>query len=282
MSSDLVVVTYKKDLDLCELFVRSVDRFVDEHLFDNFWIIITDDSEFNVHSRFKWNTIILKDLCLTNSNNGYIDQQMAKIQISKFIDSDWYWVFDSKNFFIRSVTNSDLYNQNKAMVYTTKPSDYWHQSWLNSLALFDLDYVDPIHNRTPYPINTALARNLNIDNFESLWTSKHVCEFFFYNAWVLKQQAFEVYSPDSRIFNTTMWPIDLSTEIYQPQNLRFLLDKHTVSNMPVWSTGLHRTTVQYMNPLQQQAWAEFLIYLKLFDTVSQVFDWYHRVRLAAQ
>lgn len=282
MSSDLVVVTYKKDLDLCDLFFRSVEQFIKPGLFKNFWVIITDDSEIDIKSKFNWNVVRLKNLNNTYSNIGYADQQQAKLDISKLITSDWYWVFDSKNFFIRSITNSDLYDNNCARVNVTRPTDYWKQSWINSLQYFNLPYVDPIHNRTPYPIKTSIAQTITCD-FKSLWHNHMICEFFLYNAWVLKHHSFEdMYYSDTRIFNTTIWPIDLSMEIYKPKNLKFLLDKHLISNMPVWSTGLHRTTIDAMDSYHQQEWSEFLVYLKLFDSNNEVYSWYDKVRLAAQ
>lgn len=283
MSSDLVVVTFSKDIELCRLFIRSADHFVKPGIFNNFWIIITDDSELNFEIDRKWNIVRAKNLFdLSKKNNsGYINQQRAKLEIAKLITSDWYWIFDSKNFFIREIDNNDLYDNNKARVNVTRPSNDWRQSWLNSLQHFDLPYTDPIHNRTPYPVKTSIAQALEC-NFEPLWFEKGICEFFLYNAWTLKQNQFDVYYPDDRIFNTTLWPIDLSMEIYRPGNLKIVLNNPHVAKMPVWSTGLHRTTIQSMSGEQQQEWAEFLCYLKLFNNIEDVYGWYEAVRLAAQ
>lgn len=283
MSSDLVVITFKKDLDLCKLFLRSVDLFADQTLFDKFWIVITDDSDIKIKSKFDWNIIRLRDLIGDRSNNGYVNQQRAKLEIAKLINSEWYWVFDSKNFFIRTATFDDLYINDRAMVKIGLPTDYWKQSWLNSLDFFGLPYTDPIHNRTPYPINTKIAKNIDIKDFELLWSSKHICEFFFYNAWALKNYDFNLYyQHDDRIFNTTIWPIDLDISVYRPSNLKTALKNLSTTNMPVWSSGLHRTTIQSMSVQQQREWADFLIELDLFDNTVQVSEWYESVRLAAQ
>lgn len=281
MSSDLVVVTFKKDLDLCRLFIRSFDRFVERELFTNLWIVITDDSDFEFSSTNNWQ-IIRSGHLFKSSGNGYVDQQRAKLSISQLITSDWYWVFDSKNFFIRKISHSDLYEGSCARVNVTRPSDHWQTSWNNSLNHFGLPYVDPIHNRTPYPMKTDLVSAINIE-FEPLWFKKGICEFFFYNAWVLKQDQFDqYYYRDTRIFNTTLWPLDLDMEIYQPKNLNLALRNLTITDMPVWTTGLHRTTVAVMNDQQQQEWADFLIKLGLFNNPGDVYAWFRAIRLAAQ
>jgi hypothetical protein len=285
MSSDLVVVTFSKDLELCKLFIRSVDLFVDPTIFNNLWIIITDDSEFDFTGRYKWNIVRSKDVfeLSTADNFGYINQQRSKLEISNLINSDWYWVFDSKNFFVRSITPNDLYNNDRAIVNVTHASNDWFKSWGNSLKYFQLSYTDPIHNRCPYPIRTKLAQSLDKAIFEQLWLDENICEFFWYNAWVLKNNQFDkYYYKDDKIFNTTLWPIDLDREIYRPVNLRTALKNLKFTQMPVWTAGLHRTTIQMMNIEQQAEWATFLTELGLFDSEDRVYEWYDAVRLVLQ
>lgn len=281
MKQDLVVVVYEKDILLCQNFVKSVDIFTPD-FWNKKWIIVTDRTviEFVDES---WTVVYSHDI-FESSGSGYVDQQIAKLIISQQIISDWYWVFDAKNFLVRTPGLEDLYHLGRARVNVTRPSEEWLASWDAALDFYGVNYpYDPIHNRCPYPVNTAAASRLtgkrNVEDFADFfinaWNIYGINEFFLYNARLLAEEEFvDLYYPDDRIFNTTLWPKDMDMEIYQPANLRIVLKNHQYSQMPVWSTGLHRTAIMTMTDQQKQDWQEFMTELGLFEDLAEAEAWF--------
>lgn len=254
MNQDFVVVACRKDLPLLEMLFKSIQLYAGD-IFKHYWIINNDDLSIDEFPSInKPHTIVnLKRL----SCDDYINQQIAKLTISGHITSEWYWVFDSKNFLIKSITHDDLYENNKPRVsLETYRDPYWYTGWVFLSEMYALPEQMPIRNNTPYPIHTVTAKELieSVDYFPSKfleWYSSHnVCEFFLYYAFYLsKHDAFDLYSsqPFSTIANRPIWPGELSG------NTPLLLKKNDI-----WCTGLHRDTLKTMDVKHRILWTEFL------------------------
>lgn len=285
MTQDLVVVSFRRDIPLLNLFVKSVDRFVSENLFENFWLIITDDTPVEkfkslANSKFKWKTVYAKDLFDTIKNHevaSYIDQQIAKLKISELILSEWYWVFDSKNFLLKNINQSNLYKDEKALVFVRDTAIWppWEQGHRNTEKYFNIGNHKFIANSTPYPVYSSLVRELisGIENFEltfkKLFLNDHICEFYFYNGYVIQQKKFEDLYLERERYQITVWTTNLDQEVFSPDNIK--------QNNLVWCGGLHYDTIRLMDNEWQQKWAEFLTELGFFSTFNEAIEWFQQV-----
>lgn len=290
MTQDLVVISFERDIPLLNVFVKSVDKFVTENFFKNLWLVITDDTPIEKFteirkSKFNWNIVYAKELFEVHQGHGlsgYINQQLSKLCIAKKIKSDWYWLFDSKNFILKNISEQDLYSENRAYIGLGDPIDYWQPGYLEVLNRFKLDYQTPIINTTPYPIHTS-TMNLMLEEvtdfqnlFCNLYLDKKTCEFFYYNAFVFKKKMFDkLYHPHGR-FRFTIWPAELEDPESQPEVIKEKLEKQQDFNY-IWCGGLHRTAVAAMNDIQKDKWADFLVWIEFFNNKKEVYSWFEEV-----
>lgn len=290
MTQDLVVPCYKPDLPLLKVLARSLARFDKDHTFQNLWLIVTDSTpiseiEYLKELDFRWRILYLDDIIVRHTGHGmsgYINQQIAKLVISRYVQADWMWIFDCKNFLIKHIDQSTLYKDGLAKVSVDYPSLHWKNSWKSCQELYGIKSKKVITNTTPYPIKTNLVRNM-IDEFDSfssnfadLFIRKNICEFFLYNAYILRENQFESYYKLEGLMRVTIWPNELKEELFQPENIRYLLENPSHIR-PIWCGGLHRDAIKQMDKDQKSRWADILVYLNLFDSVAAVQTWFDEI-----
>ena len=292
MNQDLVVVSYSGDIELLNVFIKSVDKFVPQGLFENFHIILTDDTDSNeipsiYSSVYKWNIIYAKDMFDLHINghlSGYFNQQLAKLKISERIKSDWYWVFDSKNFLLRTISEKDLYRkgQKKVLVGIDDPTEFWLSGYLKSLNYFKTDYKQPLVNTTPFPIHTETVKKMinSVENFNNnffkLCERYSVCEFYFYSAYLVKENLLDELYSKHGCTKITLWPMELDTPEFQPERIRKLLENpHNEENF-IWCGGLHKNTIASMSSTQKERWADFLLWIGFFKKKIEVYRWFEK------
>ena len=132
--------------------------------------------------------------------DGWVDQQVIKLLISKRITTPEYVVFDSKNFFIRDCTLDDIRQVHPANIgWTHEHLENWVKTCCKH---YDLHYpgrqMKLTQNITPYIIGTKYAQDL-VNEFGSdekfhFWftdLSRHdklnPAEFFLYEIYTMKK-----------------------------------------------------------------------------------------------
>lgn len=131
---------------------------------------------------------------------GWVDQQVLKIVVSKHVKSKFYLCLDSKNFFIRPCSVKDIAQIDPAPITWVEPIlENWVKFCCKTL---DLKYpgrsLKLTQNTTPYVIDTEQARALynhfgGVKKFYVWFTDvarpDHIgpSEFFLYELWCKKQ-----------------------------------------------------------------------------------------------
>jgi hypothetical protein len=287
MNQDIVIPSFGPDIPLLRTLIASINKFVPNGLFDNLWLIITDDTdpaEFDFVRSVSMPVTVLHardifDPHRGHGQSGYINQQIAKLMIANSIASDWFWIFDSKNFIIKPLDEKVLYREGRARVSVDDPSHHWSDGWNSALEYYGVPYTKAMLNLTPYPVHTASAKKFVNEfadfktQFTSMYIHDNICEFYIYNAWIAKRGSFDaLYQPDG-LLRVTVWPTELDIPMFQPENIRLLLENPRWDS-PIWCGGLHKNAVRSMTTEHRDRWAEFLVWLGLFADNAAVQSWY--------
>jgi hypothetical protein len=126
---DFVTIIYndEREIDLLKLQASSFS-FVDTNIINNIIIIFNDNKNLNEGFKEKFyneiihyypNTLIekikllfLEDLGLDFEYSNWFTQQLIKLEVSKYVSSDYYVVLDGKNHFINNITIDYFFNDN--------------------------------------------------------------------------------------------------------------------------------------------------------------------------
>lgn len=191
MAISLLTVTFARDFELLKRQLKSFDLFLDQkypHV-----IILNDDSEWpgSVHKsqvpgfrQSQW--------------GGWIDQQTLKLLAANVITTDYYMVFDSKNYLHDTFSPNKL--PNVAVHENTGKWEGQFNHYLKcSYEVFGLnckDYSNEIMcANTPFVMNTQVVKDMieyletnNIDLIDLLGQGKEFqcVEFYLYSAWCSK------------------------------------------------------------------------------------------------
>jgi hypothetical protein len=284
-TQDLVVVTFKKDLESFKLLVRSADLFVEDGVFSNYWVITNDEDlnlSFLTEAKHKWNVVDVKDLMGFFHKDGYTTQQILKCQIAKLIDSNWYWILDSKNFFIKKITEDHLFDIS-GKVRISNVFDIrnpWVKSWDLTASVFEILPQQKlfIENVTPYAIKTELMRSM-IDylvckhkqefptwfyrSYHSLFPLSFN-EFYLYNHWLIRENnILDLYildpNPLHRCIPIRWYDHESRLCFHIPYGRRVM--------------GIHRNAFEHLNQDHRILLARFLCNIKLFNNEEDVFTW---------
>jgi hypothetical protein len=288
-TQSLVVPSYRKDLPQLELLARSIEIMDSDRLFSKLYLLITDDSKINEYDFLSDRWIRMRcDQIFTpyagHGMSGYINQQIAKFKIADHIDTDWFWILDSKNFLITPIQERLLYRENRSRTTFGEPSSYWADSWDNSLLYWGLDPADnrtvPL-NITPFGVRTddALAFLSEFGDFPlqfaDLFLRQNICEFYLFSSWLYYKGRFNSSCwLDGRLMST-VWPTELNNPAYQPAAIKQEI-QHAA--YPPWCGGLHKDTVDRMNSEHAYEWSAYLTELGFFTTQTDANKWFTRVK----
>lgn len=181
MKKAIVIITYSLDWWQLELLSRTIVKFAcqSEHI----KIIVNEPRKYaeELIENFKRNKKNQKFLCRHHvefmacediikdppwrmKHYGWIFQQILKILISNYIDTNEYILLDSKNFFINDFLSDNILNSepNKLKGYSNERI----QATKFYCDLFNVDFDSSfMHNITPFVMNTQCARAL-VQHFE--------------------------------------------------------------------------------------------------------------------
>lgn len=132
---DFVTITFS---DICEMNLLKIQahsfKFVNKDIINNIYIVFNEPSRFfhlfdsifnNMIIQFypddirdKIKLLSLSDININNDERStWFSQQRVKIEISKFIKSQYYVVLDSKTHFIDKIDNAFFFNNGKPILY---------------------------------------------------------------------------------------------------------------------------------------------------------------------
>ena len=197
---DIVTPTFRLEVPLIELQVKSIVKYLDPNILNKYWVIWNDDSDFgNVKDRIlaagmsKIDIEFIDFKAIHSANiHGWRSQQLIKLLASKIVQEKNYLVLDSKNHLIRDVACDDFFSpagKIKSYLHLVGPALKAHLS--SSLAYFsqniNIDRDQVMQTTTPFVFDRDLVIELlSSDNFlkdfekpDSLLT-----EFFSYYAFL--------------------------------------------------------------------------------------------------
>ena len=159
---DFVTITFS---DTCELNLLKIQahsfKLVDKDIINNIYIIFNEPSKFFHSFNSTFNTMILqfypddirdkiKLLSLSdinindNERSTWFSQQRVKIEISKFIKSQYYVVLDSKTHFIDKIDNNFFFSNGKPLLYFNRINSEMLTYYTNCFNYFGISCPNEI------------------------------------------------------------------------------------------------------------------------------------------
>lgn len=224
MEISLLTVTCVKDFDLLDRQLASAVEFLPSD--SMYYIILNDDIKYlpeltsmvskhlinNMivhHSEFIELSVPLVDNCKfgERSYEGWVTQQVLKLTAAHIIQTPYYMILDSKDYFIQPTDPKVMIVDNKILSKKETFFHHWQETWdifyKNSYSLLGLNPAECKHEvvqpHTPYIVNTQYVRDLinyfaeiNINLIDAVGlqnerTQGKCCEFYLYSAWLSKQ-----------------------------------------------------------------------------------------------
>jgi len=229
---DFVTICYNNILDLKLLEIQAKSfKYINLELVNNILIVFNDNNgeeliKFNQY--FEETLLYLypddlknfikivskKDLNI-NCKNNWTSQQLLKLLISEFVETEYYISFDSKNHFVDSVDDNIFFENNKPkLMYGSKT--HLNHKFIHSLSEFNVNddtckkYIDKEKHEfctlTPFVFKTSYVKELMSEfpdfSFYFLYNS-NITEFFIYISYMIKKKYIECYHiSDDRYYFT--------------------------------------------------------------------------------
>ena len=159
---DFVTITFS---DACEINLLKIQahsfKLVNKDIINNIYIIFNEPSKFFHLFNSTFNNMILqfypgdirdkiKLLSLSdinindNERSTWFSQQRVKIEISKFIKSQYYVVLDSKTHFINKIDNDFFFNNGKPRLYFNRLNSEMLKYYTNCFNYFEISCPNEI------------------------------------------------------------------------------------------------------------------------------------------
>lgn len=213
---DFVTIVFNNKIELELLKLQAISfKFVELSCIGNIYIFYNDDNNtksvldniksfypIDIQSNVK---IIYRDSNYNNEDSNWTNQQIFKLLMSKFVESDYYIVLDAKNHFIRKIEISDFVINNKPNMYLDNPGGmitYYHNclKYFNINCPFNYKYHDK-EKKQPIGCNILLSTTpfifikIEVLNLIEYIENKEKCSFeYFFNINKKKYCEFYLYS----------------------------------------------------------------------------------------
>lgn len=197
----LVTVTFTRDKWCMALQAHSLELFIKEPC--NHYVLIQDDSpleewEALLRPIYKTHTLHLMHRSTHPKNftaasaavRGWRDQQVLKMKVAEFIDTEKYLILDSKNIFVRPLPLSTFEQEGEGNCGTS-PESPWYDYWRPWLIFMSEKLNKPIPELvwppiTPFTVNTNTVKKMLEESkfeqvVEELDYSAPISEFLLYS-----------------------------------------------------------------------------------------------------
>lgn len=210
-----VLPTVRKDALLAETCILSIFKLFNNNDIEKFYIITRfEDIDFfkDFFKEYKkFIDIIDENLLYKNSysNDGWHIQQVLKLYISKYINTEYYIVLDSDCYLTKKINYLNLFYNNKPILsLTNKHTNDW---LIKSCKYYNIDYnelPEIIMNVTPQLLKTTISIEL-CNNVNVAELINNGCnEFWLYFCYIYKYYKFDdIYYIDynNQLSNNHIW-----------------------------------------------------------------------------
>jgi hypothetical protein len=305
---DFVTVTYndEREINLLKLQASSFS-FVDMNIINNIIIIFNDNKNLNEGFKEKFyneiihyypNTLIekikllfLEDLGLDFEYSNWFTQQLIKLEVSKYVSSDYYVVLDGKNHFMNNITIDYFFNDNNIpYLYFNCHNEKMLEFYYNSLSYFDVkcpcinnnnfnEYFK-LQTTTPFLFITEECKNMisyverkEQTCFKNFFIgSMKFTEFFLYYAYLVFSNKYLLYEYTSNLHPiVTVGPQDPNTHYYNTWDYK----QNTLENNKIYVFSLHRQCFNILDNSYKENLLDFYknTYkdLKIIELIEQLF-----------
>lgn len=214
MNLSILTVTFHKDFYLLERQLKSIKKFSPVTFKHN--IVLNDDRKHeaqllkitepfpNIKIWHRDQFDHINNILPMERKNGWVEQQICKLEFANFCTTDYYLVLDSKDFFRSDFDPLTLINNGKTTLLKAQgAATEWGEFlyyFKNAYKLFDLDPGACVNrassSRTPFVIMTGHAidlvrhfdiHNMKLNDYIGPTSSSHNgTEFHLYTAWLEK------------------------------------------------------------------------------------------------
>lgn len=285
---DLVTITFEEEYDLLKLQAASVAKFV--HNVNKIHIISNSDVDLSFikpyYGKYQNNVKIhyWYDFDWNIDNTHYDAQQVLKCLATDVVETDWYVLLDTKNFFIRNhILAKPLASLYGRQGFAFRPKEkLW---WENICKFFEVDSSNlPLLYSTPFFTNKQIMQDmvycvekhsgLTLNDYFTIMNmheDTRVLEFFLYSAYMLREHAYaDKYTMVDR-FVSSVWPGTVDMKHCQVGYLQ--------TDNRLFASGIHRNAYPIIDI---HIWKKYLCHsLELLD--EQEFDniVYKRIAVSA-
>ncbi|MEH6453171.1 MAG: DUF6492 family protein [Psychromonas sp.] len=242
---------------MLEMQARSIARYLPIAMVEK--IIVIDNTENGISrsfiSRLKNNyshfaesleVVPATDVCVCAAERGWINQQLLKLAICKYIQSKKYVVLDAKNVFISDVISTFFLDGSERACVNSRdfrehPLRGSYDRVMDYLQLDGDKYVACFPQTiTPFTFDCEIVGELikHLEHrgasFEEEFVSNSLTEFFLYSGYLLKSgRSFDDEFHFHQNYSTVLWP-----ESANSGNVKGLIGKSMQNNQPLFS--VHR------------------------------------------
>jgi hypothetical protein len=260
---DIVTVVFREELPVLRLQALSIALYVQPNELEKIYIIVNDDTVDTSEIDISWwgsfqDRVVLvhrSAWAINYAENGWLTQQLLKLQVTDLCTSKWSMILDAKTIFVRPVPN--LATRPQVGVLDIYPVFDVSRRRVNELFKVDLQkQLGP--GGVPFILNNLLAQEM-ISEIQNLtnksfadWFQEQgmVTEFILYSGYVLQRcGSYDV------LYNTTdcaIVPCNLChTEVAS-------FDRKFAEMQQSTTVSIHRCAWSQLSQTQQQQYTNFL------------------------
>lgn len=260
MKVEIHSVTFEGDALLTEIQLKSIDRLFDWSKLEKVIIHVNGERAASVSDRIDQfsrrelshafysslviNCQVSQDIALSGVN-GWVTQQLLKLEAVAASDADWVIMLDAKNHFVNRCGVQDFFSFGRAKINLTQVFPYWVKKINGSRHLFGMDDI-PEKSRvfptiTPFVLHPRVTREMLTKHKDKICNALERAmgtEFFIYNAYLDSQNLIdELYSPSRDGLCETLFTVAPQGHEAVMATLKRVVEK----NVPMF--GLHRNRI---------------------------------------
>lgn len=165
-----VVVTCLKDIKLFERFITSINEYWDSSTLQRLIVVVNEEKEylpdfqqFKCSALTRWLTVedVLGHIPKNNRLNGWHSQQQIKLVISKYVETEYFIIHDSKDFYVRNSTLSNYFDDRGLIKYHLTNDDTYRQEYKNACELVGIELPNlKLKHWTPVVVHTQTQNEM--------------------------------------------------------------------------------------------------------------------------
>lgn len=294
---DFVTIIFNDTMELKLLGLQATSfELVDSNIINNIYIIFNDNvTLFNKFGQYFYDKIIkyypeylqkkikllsLNDMGLNIDKTSWFTQQTIKIHISKYVETNYYIVLDSKNHFKEKISYNDFFYDNKPILRFNTHNEKMLQFYFNCLNYFNVEcpYNDnlslKIQTTTPFvfikdiciQLITYIEEKEKMLFYEFIIQTKLYTEFFLYYAFLIYLTKLNLYKYINQSFVITIGPMDPNIHYFNTWEYK----KEQMKDNNFKIIALHRRSINFLDKKYKNNLLQFYRNKYIYSNVHEI------------